>query len=492
MRVRARPTLPIMNDTIRFVLDGRLREIAGVDPNTTILEWLRGSERRCGTKEGCAEGDCGACSVVMATSLANATLTYRAVNACIQPIGMLDGKQLITVESLAGVDGILHPVQQAMVDSHASQCGFCTPGFVMSLFALRHRDEPASHEETLRTLAGNLCRCTGYRPILAAATRMRTLEPIEDSFTLQQQATSAQLATIMRKQGMSYAADQRTWHAPRTLSELQEMQRHHPSAVLVAGASDLGLEITKTHASFEALIALGEIAELQGIIETDAHLELGAAVTWAEAHAPLARHWPALDALIARFAGVQIRNVATLGGNIANASPIGDGAPAFLALDATLLLWRDGMNRELALRDFFLAYRKTALLPGEIITRIRLPKPKPGTRFAAYKISKRFDSDISAVCGCFRIERDARQRITAAGIAFGGMAAIPLRVAAAEEPCIGQEWSAVIRDAVAESLAATLRPIDDLRASAAYRRDMALALWQRFAAQLDDRLESHG
>ena len=480
MLVRARPTLACMNDTIRFVLDGASREIVGVDPNTTVLEWLRGPERRCGTKEGCAEGDCGACSVVIAEPGMTARLAYRAVNACIQPIGMLDGKQLITVESLADSDGTLHPVQQAMVDSHGSQCGFCTPGFVMSLFALRHRDDAASHEETLRALAGNLCRCTGYRPILAAAARMRELEPARDAFTQAETATTARLAAIGRRQGIGYTADRRRWYAPHSLSELREILRREPAAQLVAGASDLGLEITKKHTRFETLVALGEITDLQGIIETDAHLELGAAVTWAEAHAPLVRVWPDLDELIARFAGLQIRNVATLGGNIANASPIGDGAPAFLALDATLLLWRDGTERELPLRDFFRAYRETALQPGEIIARIRLPKPRAGTRFAAYKISKRFDSDISAVCGCFRIELDAQARIADAAIAFGGMAAIPLRVAAAEAACIGEAPSANLREAVARILAETLRPIDDLRASAAYRRETAAALWRRF------------
>ncbi|MBM3524494.1 MAG: xanthine dehydrogenase small subunit, partial [Alphaproteobacteria bacterium] len=396
---------------IHFLLDGRLRAIDDVDPNTTVLEWLRGEERRCGTKEGCAEGDCGACTVVVAEPDTAGALRYRAVNACIQPLGTLDGRQLITIESLRGPDGALHPVQQAMVEAHGSQCGFCTPGFVMSLFALRHDAEATGHEAALRAIAGNLCRCTGYRPILAAAERMRAIAPARDRFDEDAATTASRLARPPDAMRGSAASG---WHAPVSLAEFDRVIASHPAAVLVAGASDLGLEITKQHKRYDDLVFVGAIAELRGIRRDATHLDLGAAVTWAEAHSPLVELWPGLDALIERFAGLQIRNVATLGGNIANASPIGDGSPAFLALDAELVLWRAGTRRRMPLAEFFLAYRRTALQSGEVIERIRLPLPSPRTRYAAWKIAKRHDSDISAVCGCFRVELDGRDRITTA------------------------------------------------------------------------------
>jgi xanthine dehydrogenase small subunit len=473
---------------IRFLLDGRVREIDGVDPNTTVLEWLRGAERRCGTKEGCAEGDCGACTVVVATPReAESGLDYRAVNACIQPIGTLDGKQLITVESLKSPDGALHPVQAAMVEHHASQCGFCTPGFVMSLFAYAHGDEAASREAAMRALAGNLCRCTGYRPILDAAEQVGKRTHADDAFARASEATARTLRGLARAIGPMLVQGARHWHAPRTLDELDALLAALPEPpVFVAGATDLGLEITKKHRRFERLVELGGIDALRVIVDGPTHLELGAAVSWSDAHRLLAAHWPTFDEFLARFAGRQIRNVATIGGNIANASPIGDGAPALLALDAEIVLWHAGRRRILPLDSFFLDYRRTALAPGEIIERIRVPKPSPGTRFAAYKVSKRFDSDISAVCGCLRIERDVEGRITGCGIAFGGMAAIPLRLRAVEALAIGREWTPALDHEIRDALAGALKPIDDLRASAAYRRYVATSLWTRFAAEARD------
>ncbi|MBL8701321.1 MAG: xanthine dehydrogenase small subunit [Alphaproteobacteria bacterium] len=471
-----------MGDAIQFVLDGRLRTIRGLDPNTTVLEWLRGPERRSGTKEGCAEGDCGACTVAVAETDGAGTTHWRAVNACIQPIATLHGRWLATVESLCGSDDALHPVQQAMVETHASQCGYCTPGFVMSLFALRHDPAPATAEATLRALAGNLCRCTGYRPILAAAGRMRETAPGPDRFDAEVPAVAALLAASCGDAELGYDADGRRWHAPRTLAALDRVLAARPTATLVAGATDLGLEITKRHRRFDDLVFLGGVDELRGVRRGAGALDLGAAVTWADAHAPLAAAWPTLDEFVARFAGLQIRNVATLGGNIANASPIGDGSPLFLALDATLLLRRDGVQRALPLREFFLGYRRTALQPGEIVERIVVPLPTPSTRFAAWKVAKRYDSDISAVCGCFRVELDARGRIAEAAIAFGGMAAVPLRVPDAEAAVVGRDLDDATAEAGARAIASVLAPIDDLRASAGYRRDVAGALWRRAVA----------
>jgi xanthine dehydrogenase small subunit len=481
-----------MTEPIRFLLDGRMRELRDVDPNTTTLEWLRVHERRCGTKEGCAEGDCGACTVV----ILDAAGAARAVNACIQPIGALDGRALLTVESLATTEGALDPAQRAMVECHGSQCGFCTPGFVMSLAALRLATTAPTREDTLRVLAGNLCRCTGYRPILDAAQRMYALD-VDRGLATRADTLRSGLATLRRDRGLDLAARGARFIAPRDLAELASALRRHPEARLVAGASDLGLEITKQLRRFDVLIALAEIAELRGIRSLPDGIELGAAVTWAEAHAPLVGLWPALDELIARFAGLQIRNVATLGGNLANASPIGDGAPAFLALDAKLVLWRDGVERELALDNFFLGYRRTALAPGEIIKSIRLPAPPPTQRFAAYKVTKRFDSDISAICACFAVELDAGARIAAARFGFGGMAATPARARHAEAALIGRAWSqAAIRAAMA-ALGDDFTPIDDLRASAAYRmtvaRNLLLRFWHESAGDARPaRLGGHG
>jgi xanthine dehydrogenase small subunit len=470
---------------IRFLLDGRVREIDGVDPNTTVLEWLRGAERRCGTKEGCAEGDCGACTVVVAEPRDGGGLVHRAVNACIQPIAALDGRQLITVESLKAADGTLHPVQRALVEHHGSQCGFCTPGFVMSLFAYRHDDAPASREAAMRALGGNLCRCTGYRPILDAAEQIG-LRGAPDAFARDADATAGTLRALARSSGLAYTAGARRWHAPRTLAELDDLLAGATDPVFVAGATDLGLEITKKHRRFDMLVQLGQIDALQGIVESDTHLDIGAAVSWSEAEGPLAAPWPAMGELIARFAGRQVRNVATIGGNIANASPIGDGAPALLALDAELVLWRAGRRRTLPLERFFLDYRRTALAPGEIIVRIRVPRPRRDTRFAAYKVSKRFDSDISAVCACLRVDHGADGRVVDCAIVFGGMAAVPLRLRAVEARLVGRAWDAGLDDEIRAGIAEAMAPIDDLRASAAYRRHVATALWTRFAAEARD------
>jgi xanthine dehydrogenase small subunit len=465
-----------MDDVIRFRLDGAPHEIRDLDPNTTVLEWLRGDGGRRGSKEGCAEGDCGACTVAIAGPAGR----WRAVNACIQPIATLDGMALRSVESLRGAGGALHPVQQALVECHGSQCGFCTPGFVMSLHALLQQDPRPDDEAILRALAGNLCRCTGYRPILAAARRLRD-RPLATT-----DRDHAEPADPARTTGLCYAAAGRRWFAPRSLAELDAALAQAPEARLVAGATDLGLEITKQHRRFPAMIALGGIDALNGIAEDADRLDIGAAVTWAEAHPLLTAYWPELDTLIARFAGLQIRNVATLGGNLANASPIGDGAPMLLALDASLELWRGGVRRHLKLSDFFRAYRCTALAPGEIIARIHVPKPGPDTHVAAYKVAKRQDSDISAVCAVFALDCDGERRIRACRIAYGGMAAVPLRLPKIEAHALGRIWDTALDAEMERALAAAMQPIDDLRASAAYRRHVAASLWRRFAAELRD------
>jgi xanthine dehydrogenase small subunit len=466
-----------LSDTIRFLLGDRPVEIADCDPNLTVLEWLRGVGGRCGTKEGCAEGDCGACTVVLAEPDGSGGLAYRSVNSCIQFVGTLDGTQLLTVEDLKQ-DGALHPVQQAMVEAHASQCGFCTPGFVMSLFKL-YRDYdgplPPSRETLDRALGGNLCRCTGYRSILEAATRMFQT-PRPDGFDAKREATLAALAKLVRGSGLAYRD---RFFAPATLAELQELLGRHPSARILSGGTDLGLEVTKAHRTLETMIYLGRVAGLDAISRGDGRLTVGAAATWTQAARELAAIWPGLDEIMARFAGPPIRNAGTVGGNIANASPIGDGPPIFLALDAEIDLLGPKGTRRLNLADFFLDYRKTARLPGEIVARLHLPLPKPGALFAAYKVSKRHDDDISAVCGVFALEI-VDGRIAQARAAFGGMAAIPKRAAACEAALLGQVWSLETAKAAGAALAKDFAPIDDMRASAAYRLKVAANLLQRF------------
>ena len=466
-----------MDQTIRFLLGSTPVEIADVDPTATVLEWLRGAGGRCGTKEGCAEGDCGACTVVLAEPDAQGGLAYRSVNSCIQFVGTLDGAQLLTVEDLRN-DGALHPVQQAMVEAHGSQCGFCTPGFVMSLFALYRLYDgplPPSRETLDRALGGNLCRCTGYRPILEAGARMFET-PRPDDFDAAQAATLAALAKLQRKTGLSY---QDRFFAPRSLAELAKILAQHPDARILAGGTDLGLEVTKAHRRLDKLVYLGRVGELLAVEKTATHLVLGAAVTWSTAVGAIVETWPALDEMFARFAGPPIRNAGTIGGNIANASPVGDGPPVFLALDAELDLFGPEGMRRMKLAEFFLDYRRTALKPGEIVASVRLPLPKPSQKLAAYKVSKRLDDDISAVCAVFALEI-ADGKIVEARAAFGGMAAIPKRAAACEAALRGQSWSRETALAAGAALGGDFAPIGDMRASATYRTKVAANLVLRF------------
>jgi xanthine dehydrogenase small subunit len=474
-----------MSDAVRFVLDGRVREIEHVDPTLTVLRWLREVEHRCGTKEGCAEGDCGACTVVLG-ELHRGEVRYRAVNACLLFVPALDGKALITVESLAGRDGSLHPVQRAMVECHASQCGFCTPGFVMSLVAL-YESEPAPTRRRLDdVLAGNLCRCTGYRPIVAAGRQAyeygepRRLEG-------QKVELAGLLASIARQGTLSLEHEGRRFFAPRTLDALAELLAAHPGARLLAGGTDVGLLVTKEHRALDTVISLGAIPELAEVAVSGTHVEIGGAATYADAHAVLAAHHPDLGELIRRLGSVQIRNAGTLGGNIANASPIGDTLPALVALDATLVLLQGRARREVPIDGFFTGYRKTALRAGEIIERIRVPVRSPDRAFRAYKVSKRFDQDISAVCGAFAVAL-SDGRVRDVRLCYGGVAAIPVRARATERALTGRPWDEASIAAALPVLDGELAPISDMRASATYRRLVARNLLRKF--QLET--ASHG
>lgn len=489
----ATPAHPLRErDTIRFVLDGEIMALRDVDPTLTLLTYLRENLHRTGTKEGCAEGDCGACTVVLA-DVQDGRVRFRAINACIQFVPILDGKALFTVESLRAPDGHLHPVQQAMVEAHASQCGFCTPGFVMSLFALYKSEPPPSRRRINDVLAGNLCRCTGYRPIIDAATSMYRDESetpnaatswlhqaftSSDEISAGEQALIEQLTTLDRLNPLAIHGES-FYVAPNTVGELAEWLQRYPSACLLAGSTDVGLWVTKQHRDLKQVIYLGEIASLRRVEISDTSIDLGAAITLTEVYQTLTRYYPTLDELWRRFASPPIRNVATLGGNIANGSPIGDAMPALIALDAHLTLRLGDQRREIALDAFYLGYRHTALAPGEFIERIRIPIHSDDHQLHAYKVTKRFDQDISAVCGAYNLVledntvRDIR-------IGYGGMAAVPSRAPQCEQALIGKPWmAAVVTEAMAQ-LDRDFAPLTDMRASEAYRRLVAKNLLWRF------------
>ncbi|HXX83829.1 MAG TPA: xanthine dehydrogenase small subunit [Casimicrobiaceae bacterium] len=491
----ARQRTPVNGDAIRFVLDGEIRTVEGVSPTRTVLNFLREDLGRTGTKEGCAEGDCGACTVVLA-ELAGSDVRFRAVNSCIQFVPTLDGKELITVESLRGPDGALHPVQRALVDCHGSQCGFCTPGFVMSLFALYKTKQNPTRAEIGDALAGNLCRCTGYRPIVDAGRKMyeyaaegqdRHQHWMNCSFSMASDREITQseremierLRAIRRGKMLVVRHGAATFYAPTTLKELAEARAENPDARMLAGATDVGLWVTKQHKDLPTIIYVGDVAELKTIRTTEAGIDIGAGASLTDAYDALVGAYPELGELYRRFASPPIRNAGTLGGNIANGSPIGDSMPVLMVLGTTLVLGKGRHSREIALDEFYLGYQKTALEPGEFVERVRVPRRETSWQLRTYKISKRFDQDISAVCGAFRLTLE-RGKIAEARVAFGGMAATPKRAAAAERALAGREWSEATARAAMAALDRDFSPITDMRASAAYRRSVARNLLYKF------------
>jgi len=458
-----------MSDSVRFLLDGKIREVKDVEPTRTLLSYLRYDLQKTGSKEGCGEGDCGACTVVIGERTGE-DITYRTVNACILFLPTLHGRELLTVESLRGEDGALHPVQQALVDHHGSQCGFCTPGIVMSLYALylSHK-EPPDLEEINQALAGNLCRCTGYGPIITAAQKMRDYPAPRPETSLADRVRllkSLESATTFSLTGAG------SYFAPMTKDDLARLVMEYPAATLLAGGTDVGLMVTKQHRDLGVLIYLGNVRELQQIAERDGNLHIGAGVTYARAIDHIARHYPDFGAIIRRIGATQVRNQGTIGGNIANGSPIGDSPPCLIALGAGLKLRRGAESRIIDVEDYFLAYGKQDLRAGEFIEEIILPLPEENQQFIAYKISKRLDQDISALCMGMSFHQDGeRQRDVR--IAFGGMAEIPKRATSCEAALEGAIWQKSRIEQAMAALEKDFTPIDDMRASARYRMQVA-------------------
>jgi xanthine dehydrogenase small subunit len=468
---------------IRFVHRGRLVEVHGADTTRTLLDWLREDARCLGTKEGCAEGDCGACTVLMGElkgERAGDGVAWKNVNACIQLLPMLDGKVVRTVEDVKQGDA-LHPAQQALVDCHGSQCGFCTPGFVMSMVHVYERERAGgstpSRQQLADDLAGNLCRCTGYRPILDAGQRMFELPPAarDDG------ATAKLLERLAAEPPLAYtdARGARAF-APRSVEGLGALREALTDARLLAGCTDIGLWVNKQHKALPVLISTAAVAALRRIeARADGTLVIGAAATLEAAWAALAARHPELTEMWLRFASPPVRHAGTLGGNLANGSPIGDGAPVLMALDATLVLQRGAIERRVRLDAFYLDYMKNALAPGEFVRAIEVPPPT-FTALRAYKLSKRFDSDISGLACGLAITLDAGGHVTAARLAFGGMAAVVKRATQAEGALVGRPWSVETVEAAAQALARDFSPITDLRASASYRQRAAANLLRRF------------
>jgi xanthine dehydrogenase small subunit len=468
-----------MSEAIRFYYRGALHSVADAAPTRTLLQHLREDLHCTGTKEGCAEGDCGACTVMIG-ELSEGGLALKSVNACIQFLPALDGKAVFTVEDLKADDGALHPVQQAMVDCHGSQCGFCTPGFVMSLWSLYLAQENGaaslSRSQINDALSGNLCRCTGYKPIIAAAQQMGTLPRVD----FDRAPVVDALLGIRREHQFEYAAAGQRFFAPRTIAELTALRSTFPAATLLAGSTDVGLWVTKQMRELGDIIYLGQVAALNTITTANGQLLIGAGVNLNDAYAAACSHYPTeLTEMWQRFASLPIRNVGTLGGNVANGSPIGDSMPWLIALGSSVVLRAASGQRVLPLEDFYLGYQKKDMRADEFVEAVQIPLPVAGRHFRTYKLAKRFDQDISAVCAAFSITLNDGI-VSDARIAFGGMAATPKRGSHAEAALNGRSWSEATLQVAMVALAQDFTPLSDMRASGAYRMKTAQNLLRRF------------
>ncbi len=474
------PTLS--SQTIQFVRRGEVVTLSNVPPTRTLLEVLREDLGFTGTKEGCGEGDCGACTVVLGEANGDAEgeqLTFKAVNSCIRMAHSVHGLALWTVEDLSPLNAAnQHPAQEAMVQCHASQCGFCTPGFVMSLFGMYQnhvlQGQPITRELAQTELSGNLCRCTGYRPILDAAQHMASLPVVR----LDHSAITHQLAQIQPQAPDAHSA----YQLPGTLAELLVARTAQPQAQLVAGCTDVGLWVTKMHKQFDAVIDVSRVTEMRRIEQRGGDWVIGAAATLQDAFSALLQSWPKLTTFAARFAGLPVRNSGTLGGNVANGSPIGDAMPLLIALKSRIVLTSLRGEREMPLEDFYTGYRQNLLAADEVLAFIKVPLPAASGQTSllrAYKISKRYDDDISAVCLALNLTLEAGI-VSDISIGAGGVAATPVRARLTEATLRGQPWSQASVESAMQTLRTEFEPISDMRASSSYRQQVLGNLLQRF------------
>jgi xanthine dehydrogenase small subunit len=462
-------------------LNGEDIELDAISPRLTLLDWLRLDKRLTGSKEGCAEGDCGACTVLVGR-LSVGRLVYETVNSCIRFMGSLHGTHIVTVEHLKSEDGFLHPVQQAMVDCHGSQCGFCTPGFVMSLYGLWLSEDNPSRERIEQALQGNLCRCTGYEPIVKAAERVAEMRPshVFDPIEKTRHAVTERLKQIVDGAGVHISHNGDEFYVPATTDELADILGQHPEATVVAGSTDVGLWVTKQFRPINPVIFIGGIETLQTISVEEDEIYIGAGATYSQALATLANSHPALGKLIPRIGGEQVRNMGTIGGNIANGSPIGDMPPALIALGAQLTLRsRDGV-REMPLEAFFIDYGKQDRQRHEFVESLSVPVLADDVRFSVYKITKRRDVDLTAVLGAFYLRLGPDNRVAEIRLAYGGMAGIPKRATNVENALAGKPWTESNVNAAAAELGKDFAPLTDWRATAEYRMLTAKNLLTRF------------
>ena len=464
---------------VKFVLNNEICELNNPDPNQTILNFIRTKLKKTGTKEGCAEGGCGACTVVLGELKKN-EIIYKAINACIAFIPTLQGKQLLVVEDLVTEKGDLHPVQEAMVKYHGSQCGFCTPGFVMSLFSMFKNYNSYNNELIKDSIAGNLCRCTGYRPIIDAAKSLNKIDK-SDQFTKNKKNIIKLLKKINLK-NISIENKGKKYFSPRTIKELKKVIKKNSNSHFLSGGTDLSLIVTKERKDINNIINLQAIDELDFIKEKNNNIEVGAATPLIKFEKFILKYYPDFNSVLKRYGSVQIRNVCTIGGNIATASPIGDTLPILLSLNSEIVIETTKNKKILPLKNFFLSYRKTKLKKGEFIYSIKIPIYKNNV-FKAYKISKRFDDDISSLCASFNLEI-VNKKIKKAIIAYGGMAEIPKRATNCENFLNNTNLSLDTFEKAKNFLEKDFTPIDDMRATKDYRIEVAKNLLIKFFLEI--------
>jgi len=467
------------SSNIEFIYRNRIFKIKNLDSNETLLNYIRTKLKKIGTKEGCAEGGCGACTIVLG-ELKNNEINYKAINSCITFLPTLQGKQLILVEDLISKKGLLHPVQQAMINYHGSQCGFCTPGFVMSLFSMFKKNSRFTDYEIKNSISGNLCRCTGYQPIIKAAKSLKNKNKI-DHFTKNEKDTINLLKKINNKSIVIYNKEKK-YFAPRYVQELKKILKQNTNADFLSGGTDLSLNVTKERKDISSIIYMNSISELCYIKNNNEYIEIGASTPLIELETYIKKYYPDFTKILKRYGSPQIRNVATVAGNIATASPIGDCLPLLLSLNAEVVLQDFKKTKILFLNDFFIDYRKTKLKKGQFIHSVRIPLFKNNT-FKAYKVSKRFDDDISSVCAAFNLEI-VKNKVQTARIAYGGMAVIPKRAIYCEKVLSNSLISDEIISKAKKALEKDFKPISDMRASGLYRMEVAKNLLEKFYAEL--------